>query len=134
MLVTADFASVEPATGKLNILGEFRSISSVNFPARHRRMAVVVKLGGELTDNQDQYILRVALADEDGNELICVEGSFKLPHAPAGIRPEYNIILELQDIVFPKPGAYRIYITVGDGVVKGSKDLVLAQRQPPNQE
>jgi hypothetical protein len=133
MLVTADYASIEPQTGKLNILGLFRSIFAANFPAKHRVMAVVVKLGGELGDNQEQHELKIALADEDGNEIFHVSGAFGLPDAPPGIQPEHNLVLELRDIGFPHPGTYGIYVTV-DNDLLGSTSVVLAQLQSPQQE
>ena len=132
MLVAADYASVDQATGKLNILGAFRSIFAAEFPAQHRAMSVVVKLGGELGDNQEQHILAVALTDEDGNEMFRASGPFNLPRLSAGVQPEHNVILELRNLVFPHAGSYRIHVDVDDDE-KGSTDITLAQIPSPQE-
>jgi len=133
MLITADHASIEQPTGKLNILGAFRNILAANFPAKHRAMSVVIKIGGELGDNQEEHTLGIGIADEDGNNLFQVEGPFSLPHVPAGIQPEHNVVLELRDFVFPHPGIYQINVSV-DNEWKESTDIVLTQLQTPQQE
>ena len=43
MMVTADYASIEPQTGKLNIIGVFNQINAQEFPTSHRRMYLVIK-------------------------------------------------------------------------------------------
>ncbi len=45
MMVTADYATVDPVTGKLHILGVFRSISAQSFPCKHSRMCLALIMG-----------------------------------------------------------------------------------------
>ncbi len=132
MLIVADHASVESNTGKLNILGAFRQITAKKFPARHGTMSIVVKLGGELGDNHEQRTLTVTLTDADGNDLISISGPFSFPHAPAGVQPEFNAVLELRNIVFPHPGSYQVNVTV-DGEWIDYMGIELAQL-PSQQE
>ena len=76
MLVTADYAAVEHLTNKLNVLGVFRNIAVESFPATHRRMYLVVKIGGVEDSGVDPHRLSVSIADEFGVESARFESSF----------------------------------------------------------
>ena len=39
-------------------------------------------------------------------------GNVEIPRGEKGRRPEVNIILDLKDVIFPKPGAYQFVILV----------------------
>lgn len=115
MLITADYASVEQGTGKLNILGAFTRILARDFPVRHRRMAVVVQIRPELGDSPDEHILRVLLTDADEAEILQVSGPFSLPHRKGeGPRPDFNAVLEINDLIFPYPGTYKLAVFSDD--------------------
>ena len=130
MMVTSDYAAVEPQTGKLNIIGVFNQINAQEFPTSHRRMYLVVKIGGEISDSRNPHKLSVALTDEDGVEMIAIEGGFEMPNSPPGIPPECNMVLELNALVFQKPGEYRFYARVNDGEAEESVVMQVIQRQP----
>jgi hypothetical protein len=112
MLLVADYASFERATGKLNILGAFTRITARQFPATHPRLAVVIKVGADLGDLPDDRTLTVKLLDADATELMQYSAPFRIPHGPGGVRPEFNAVLELNNLPFPQPGTYefRVYI------------------------
>ena len=90
MMVTADYASIEPQTGKLNIIGVFNQINAQEFPTSHRRMYLVIKIGGEIFDNPNPHKLSVALADEDGIEIVAIEGEFEMLSSSPGILPQHS--------------------------------------------
>jgi hypothetical protein len=112
MLIVADHASVEPGTGKLNILGAFRQIQAAHFPVQHHTMYLVIKLGGETGDKPNPHTLFVSFADEDGHELLNISTPFKMPRVNPGIQPEFNAVMEFRDLVFPHPGAYSFAVRV----------------------
>lgn len=112
--LAADYASVEQATGKLNVLGVFTRINAPRFPATHPRLALVAQIRPELGDHTNQRNLKVLLVDSDGVELLQIAGSFRLPHADSGPRPDFNIVLELNNLIFPHPGEYEFQISTDD--------------------
>ena len=115
MLVTADYAAVEPLTNKLNVLGVFRNIAVESFPATHRRMYLVVKIGGVEDSGVDPHRLSVSIADEFGVESARFESSFQLLPSATGIPPEHNALFEVNGVVFNKPGEYSFRVSVNDG-------------------
>ena len=130
MMVTADYASIEPQTGKLNIIGVFNQINAQEFPTSHRRMYLVIKIGGEIFDNPNPHKLSVALADEDGIEIVAIEGEFEMLSSSPGILPQHSALLEVNDAVFHRPGDYRFYVNVNDGEAEESVVMQVTQRQP----
>lgn len=107
----ADYANIT-REGKLNVMGIFNDIHSFSFPARHPSMHLVVKLGAELGEWGQSRDFTVKLLDADGNQIMDVTGQFQVPKGEHGRTPEVNIILELKDVVFPKPGAYQFVFLV----------------------
>ncbi len=119
MLVTADYATVDPMTGKLHILGVFRNINARSFPFQHSRMCLAMIIEGEIADSRNPHELSVSLADEDGQDLFSMQGGFELPPHASGTPPHANVLLELNDLSFDKPGEYCFYVRVNDREVEG---------------
>ena len=115
ILVTADYAAVEPLTNKLNILGIFRNIAASSFPIRHRRMYLVVKVAGKVGGSLDPNTLSVSIASESGEELTRIESSFQLTRSSTGIPPEHNALFELNGLVFEEPGDYFFKVSINKG-------------------
>lgn len=124
----ADMANAEGLSGKLNIIGAFRTIYAKNFPAKHRAMTLVAKLGGQFGDAPNPHKMTIILANDDGKELFSRSISFNMPTTPPGIMPEFNAFFELRDMVFMKPGMYTFFIKVNDEVL-GNTDIQLALLQ-----
>jgi hypothetical protein len=112
-LIVADHISYDNATGKLNIIGAFGRIHAKQFPTRHPAMSVVVRLGAEIGDRAEDHNLIVALTDEDGAEILKISGPFKIPFVE-GNRPEFNLVLDLRDLLFPHSGVYAFKVFVDD--------------------
>lgn len=119
MMVTADYATVDPMTGKLHILGVFRNISAQSFPCKHPRMCLALIIEGEIADSRNPHELTVSLADEDDQDLFSMQGSFELPPHASGTPPHANVLLELNDLSFGQPGEYCFYVRVNDHEDKG---------------
>ena len=129
MLVTADYAAVEPLTNKLNILGVFRNIAARTFPATHRRMYLVVKIDGKVSGSSEPHKLRVSIVDDSGDEITRAESSFLLTPGSTGISPEHNALFELIGLVFRRPGDYFFKVNVNDGEAKGATVVHVLQRE-----
>jgi hypothetical protein len=126
ILSIADHAYIDSATGKIYILGAFNRISllaGANFPIRHRLMTLVIKLASELLET-GEHLLGVALADEDGNELLRLNQPFEMRPSQGGIPSEFNVLLEIRDIVFHKAGEFQFRIEV-DNELLGDTVLVV---------
>lgn len=129
LFLVADYANIT-REGKLNVMGIFNDIHSFNFPARHSSMHLVCKLGAELGEYGQTREFAVKLLDDDGNQIMDVSGQFQVPKGERGRKPEVNIILELKDVVFPKPGSYQFVILV-DKDHKGELSLYVNQLEQP---
>lgn len=125
LLLTAEYANVT-GDGKLNVMGVFDTINAPSFPARHASMYLVAKLGAELGEYGETRNLSIRLLDPDGNQLINLPGTVNIPKGQGGIKPEVNALVELKDIVFPKPGPHQFVIFV-DKDHKGDLTLYVNQ-------
>lgn len=114
VLLTADHAYTDNVTGKLYVLGSFNRILPTQFPHRHDKMAVVIRIASEVADLTDEQRLTGVLMDEDGREILKFQGPVVFPIASDGSRPYLNLIIELAGIVFPQPGKYEFRVRVGD--------------------
>ena len=111
-ILLADYANIEQH-GKLNVMGIFGNIYCEKFPARHLSMTLIVRLRAELGEFGDDRQVNVKLLDEDGKEIIPTISVFvKIPEPSKGIRPEINLILQLNEIIFPKEGRYEIRVFI----------------------
>jgi len=126
VLLTADYASVERPTGKLNVLGAFSRIFAKTFPCRHHRMAVVVRLKPDFGDHTDGRELSIVLSDEDGTELMQFEIPLTFPLGEGGSRPEFQGVIELNNLLFPRPGSYEFTVLVDDQFL-GSTSVELVE-------
>jgi len=111
LFLAADYANIT-REGKLNVMGIFNNIYSHAFPARHASMHLVATLGAELGEPGQTRDFTVKLLDEDGKGIFDLSGQFQIPIGEHGRKPEVNMILELKDIVFPKPGIYQFVLLV----------------------
>ena len=131
-MVTADYATIDPITGKLHILGVFRNITANSFPTQHPRMCLALIIEGEFADSKNPHELVVTLADEDGIEVFSMKGAFEMPKDASGIAPHCNVLLEFNDLQFEKPGQYRFYVTVNNDEIEGSSAIQVVQRDSGN--
>lgn len=129
ILLTADHAYIDNATGKLYILGAFNNISVAQFPCRHEKMALVVRIGSDVTDRTNEQILTAILMDEDSHEILKLSIPITLSIARDGTRPHFDLIGELGGVIFPQPGKYIFRIYVGDDELGSTPIDITALRQ-----
>jgi hypothetical protein len=113
----ADFANLD-AGGKLNIIGAFNTIRAKRFPAVHPSMYLVAKIFAELGEFGRERDYSILFFDEDANELGRIEGRFTFPQPTAQQRhSEFNLIVAMRDIPFPKQGRYEFRLLVNDSLL-----------------
>ncbi|MCY4463992.1 MAG: hypothetical protein OXE46_00475 [Chloroflexi bacterium] len=120
LMFIADYAALEPNTGKLNVLGAFNRVTVNTLPHVHDRFVFVVKIAGEVLQDRREHKLAMSILDEDSNILLTLEGPFMFPSMPPGIPPEYLRMVELNRFEFPDEGDYRCEVNVDDGALRES--------------
>jgi hypothetical protein len=125
LFLTADYANVT-ADGKLNVVGIFNEIYAESFPARHSTMHLVLRLQAELGEYGQTRDLTVKLLDPDGAAIMTLVGQISIPMSKGGVKPQVNVILELKDLVFPRPDIYQFVAQI-DKDYKGEVSLYVNQ-------
>ena len=117
--------------GKGSLIGMFDTIGGGQFPLVHPTLFICVELEFEKHEGGRQASVKLTLIDEDGKELMGVEGQFQVPppmgHKPATMFQSFRI----DGMTFPKPGDYRLDI-LADGEPIGEARLYLVQGPPPH--
>ena len=130
LFLTADYANIT-GEGKLNVMGIFNDISAFNFPARHSSMYLIAKLSPEISEYGQKRSFTILLMDADAKHIVDVSGEFEVPRGQDGKKPEVNIMFELKDVVFTKPGRY-VFVLLIDKDQKDEITLYVNQIQSPN--
>ncbi len=126
----ADYTNITD-NGKLNILGIFSQIHAANVPAVHPQMQFVVQFAFEPIETGDKTI-RIVLQDEDGNELLAMQGNLTIPKPNTPDPVVVNQILVLQNVTFPHFGNYEFVIEVDGETIPTQIPLdVLPTNAPP---
>ena len=128
MMVTADYAAVEPLTNKLNVLGIFRNIGANSFPAIHPRMYLVIVVAGEMSEKPNPHLMSINMLDEDGKPIAAFEAAFELPAGVLGIPPQHNAIIELNGVVFNNAGDFVFEVSIDGGEAVASTVIQVAKR------
>lgn len=123
--LVADAANIS-REGKLNIAGEFNTISGPRTPVSWPRMTFVARLNAHVAEGSAHTALLV-INDADGNELLR-SPDFPLEFTPSGPgRPlRAGIVVDLVGTRFPKYGDYEINLLV-DGRHMGSAPIYVSR-------
>lgn len=97
--------------GKLNILGIFSQIHASSVPTVHAQMHFVMQLAFEPYETGEKKI-RIALQDEDGEQVLGVEGVLNIAPTASPDPIVVNQILPMQNVVFPHFGSYEFVVEV----------------------
>ena len=112
LALLADAATID-ASGKLSILGIFDRIAVQDFPARHGRMSLILRLTagvGEVGNHE----MEIALRGPSGGELVKAQAQFQLGASPAALREGIRVpqVLNLDNVVFAEEGRYSVDVQV----------------------
>lgn len=113
-----DHAAATP-DGKLNLHGVFHDLYAPGFPARQDRMTLVLSLEWDRSD-AGRHAFRVDVRGPDGRPTLTVEGQSEVSPRPADrAPPRTQLVMPLEDVVFPVPGRYEFDVTVKGNVLAG---------------
>jgi hypothetical protein len=105
----ADAAQVD-ASGKLSVLGVFDRIQALEFPTRHPRMALVLRLASGAEDEGD-HAVEILLHGPGGEEVLRLDGQVRFGGGlPSGAQSRMAQVLNLDGVVFSRPGLYEFSI------------------------
>lgn len=125
---TADAATVDGG-GKLNVLGIFDRIRVRELPARHRRLALVLRLSAVAAD-AGEHEMEIQLRDPDGESVVRLDGKIRTGRPPTG-SPDGVVrlphVLNLDGITFKSEGVHHFEIGI-DGELVSTLPLVVQRR------
>ncbi len=126
LALLADAATVD-GTGKLSVLGIFDQIAAAGFPARHGRIALVLRFSTAMGEVGD-HTVEIRLTGPGSAEVLRIEGKMGIPEGvplpPSGHRNAQ--VLNLDGVIFPVPGMYSFEISL-DGEHRLSIPLTVSQ-------
>jgi len=112
LAVLADYANVSQ-DGKLNIMGIFQDVNPPVLPFLLSQMYLVVAFEAGPAEFGSQKHIRIVLLDNDGSEILRLEGEAEVPRpARPGRRAYINQVIGLQGITFERAGGYAFVILV----------------------
>lgn len=111
--------AVSTPDGKLDVHGVFHDLYAPGFPARQDRMTLVVCIEWD-RDDSGRHHFRVDVRGPDGRPTLTVEGESEVtPRPPERPPPRTQLVMPLEDVVFPVPGRYDFDIRVKGHVMPG---------------
>jgi hypothetical protein len=125
-----DYAGQLTEGGKFFMFGLFDTIGGATFPLTHPLFYICFELEFEPAEAGKSIGVALRLIDEDGKQMIGIDGQFTVPPA-IGMKP--TVLFQhfrIESMVFPKPGAYRLDI-ISDGHTIAEARLYLLQGAPP---
>lgn len=100
------------ADGRLDVHGIYHDLAAPGFPARQDLLVLVVVLEWSREDH-GRYLFKADLEDEEGKVSVTVEGETEV-HLPDPDHPpaRSQLIMPLENVVFPRAGQYRFKVKV----------------------
>lgn len=98
--------------GRLDLHGVYHDLSAPGFPARQDRLVLVLVLEWDRSDH-GRYLFKADLEDARGQVSLTVEGETEV-HLPTPSSPpaRSQLIMPLDDVVFPRAGQYQFKVKV----------------------
>lgn len=128
-ILVADYASVDPSNGKLDILGVFRQVSAENFPVTLRRICLVVIVQEDPDETTDFHLVEAFMEDAEGEIITTIEATYEFPERKATLPEPYGLICEFSEPIFDEPGEYRFGVQMNDGEITDSVIVEVVQRE-----
>ncbi len=102
--------------GKLCLLGSFDTIVSPRFPMVHPACSVAIRLTFR-SEDEGNHRLRLMLIDEDGKNILPkIEPALDVKVPDNVIFYSRNLIFNLQQTRFDRPGQYSIDLLIDDQI------------------
>lgn len=119
-------AEVRP-DGRVNVRGVYHDLAAPGFPAKQAHMVLVTVIEWDRSDEgRNQF--RVDLTTPDGRKALTVDGHTEVERVPQDRPPpRTRLILPLEDVIFPVPGAYRFEIRIKGRRLRGPSLFLIAE-------
>lgn len=125
--IIADDHIQDVRTGKNSLIGIFHNVGTPGFPSRHPKMSLVMQLEASPMDRGKSRHIEVRLVDEDGQELMKLQGDIDVPSdTPVDQAIPMVVAFELNGVEFKGPGRHRFDIFV-DGDPKNEVTFSVTQ-------
>lgn len=124
LALLCDAATVD-ASGKLNILGIFDRIGVKELPARHGRLALVLRFRGDVSD-VGEHEVEITVDDPEGDRIFQADGKLRIGANSRSAREGMRVpqIVNFDRMVFENEGRYLFDVKV-DGVHQAAVPLVV---------
>ncbi len=120
--------------GKLDVHAIFNDLYAPAFPALQNHMVLVLAVEWSRSDS-GRYHFRVELIDPDGKPTLSVEGHTDVDRRPEDRPPaRTRLMLPLEKVVFPQPGAYRFKVQLKGKWHEGPSLHLMQGATPPDPE
>jgi len=118
--------------GKLCLLGAFDTIVAGTFPAIHPQCSVALRILFR-KEEEGFHNMRVLFVDDDGHSIVPpMETSFDIELPEDLFFSTRNLILNLQQLPFARPGAYSIDVSVDKRPMASIPLQIRLVRPPPS--
>lgn len=98
--------------GRLDVHGVYHDLSAAGFPARQDRLVLVLVLEWDRSDH-GRFLFKADLEDARGETSLTVEGETEVHQSAPGSPPARSqLIMPLDDVVFPRAGQYQFKVKV----------------------
>jgi hypothetical protein len=129
MMLLADYANVTN-NGKMNVMGIFSQILAKSFPCKHHSMVLIAQVGLDIGERAVPRPIAFRLMPPEGAPLVEITGELNFRQNEDGHIEDANIIISLNDIVFPEAGDYEIRFYIHEET-KHSLSIKVIQIEDP---
>jgi hypothetical protein len=116
-LVLCDTIIREVGTNKLSLIGTFNGIFANNFPCTHPSLSVYIAI----TEGRGKVPCKVRMTSVDGQTVFELPGQLEF----AGPNSVGELVFQLQQIRFERPGVYAIEFWAGDDLLASRRLIAL---------
>lgn len=114
--------------GRIDLIGVFDELSAPGFPARQDRMTVIFVMQWSAGQEGRQEFTADLVAPA-GDKVLTIEGHTDVAAAAAPTPPRTELIMPLENVIFPHAGEYRFQLTAA-GETRPAFALVVSQGPP----
>ena len=108
----ADYAAVDPQ-GRVNIIGLFSEIYANAFPLQVANLHVALSFGANALEAGSTKDLRLVMQDQDGKEMLAMDGQIGVPPPARPGRPSViNICLGIHNLTISEAGSYQVCVLI----------------------
>lgn len=119
------------AAGKIDVHGVYHDLAAPGFPARQDLLVLVLVIEWDRSDH-GRYLFKADLEDEEGTVSVTVEGETEV-HSPGPNQPpsRSQLIMPLENVVFPHAGQYRFKVRVKGQTLDGPTLYLMESPEEP---